>query len=71
MQEERGDDQRWAGKATSTATSRKLSMVKTTCARPQQSIGSGQDMELLSKSCSCMDALERPGHGILHRQACR
>lgn len=57
--EEQGDDQQWAGKATSTATSRKLSMGKTTGTRPQQSVGGGQDVELLSKSRSWTDALER------------
>lgn len=29
----------------------------------QQSTGGGQGVELLSKSCSCEDALKTPGHG--------
>lgn len=30
---------------------------------PRQSTGGSQGVELLSKSCSCEDALQTPGHG--------
>lgn len=55
------------GKSTSADTSRKMSLMKTICVRPQQHIGDDQDVELLSKSCPRTDTLERPGHGILYR----
>lgn len=75
MQEAQGDDQWRAGKATGIVTSRKLlSTGKATCVRPQKSTGGGQNVELLSKSCSCVSmypALERPGHAILCRRMCR
>lgn len=61
----RGTEQQRVGKATGTATSWKVSVEKTTCMRARQIIGSGQDVELLSKGCSCLDALERAGHRIL------
>lgn len=48
------------------STSRKLSVKKTTCMRPQQSGGGGggQDAEPLSKSSICIDSLEKLDHRI-------
>lgn len=60
----RGTGQQWVGKVTGTATSWKVTVGKTTCMRAQQIIGSGRDVELLSKGCSCLDALGRAGHRI-------